>query len=320
MPAEPLVKLIFDFAHGDGVDHSAQVLWVGHDGAEVAYGDLKEGTVGTFETFAGHRWVVRGRRSHEILTETIASSEPEQRYTIDLAVPDAARHPGAAEAFGDEVTPGAWASVDGAQQFKRMPRRAGAHRVVLWRRLDAGGAELGTLQELEVRVETLWLWWLSGLWRRLSGVDQHLLWCTLTIMGAYNLDVFNSHWVSAALSRTLAATGLELSGPARRHPLGLLLCSLFFLGALVAAAVPLAEAWVVLYDPSSGDELKLGERDAFTRGASGRPGHPQPAHHLCAGGWTAQPVELREEKRRNARAGKLKAAILAAMAAFALRR
>ena len=132
-----------------------------------------------------------------------------------------------------------------------------------------------------------------------------------SVAAAYKLDL------SAAIPPWLASGIHARFG---RHPFMMLALLAAFVGAVVAAALPLTEASVLLYNTTTKVEVKLSEAAGLTREVSNRPGHAWPWVHGCDGAFEAEPAELRElRKRRRAQHGWLLAAAALVVAALAAR-
>ena len=178
--AEPLVTLSITLANG-GADAVAELVWVAANGDEQKYGEVRERATIKQETFAGHCWLLRGARTRQVLLRIEAQAQPAvQEHRIDADELPAA---GDAAADGDDATdtpdaadgadvPGCWVGSGGTCKFVRVPQRAGAARAPTWHELDADGNVVGTLSQVDVRVDTRWLWWAGALYRRLATMSN----------------------------------------------------------------------------------------------------------------------------------------------------
>ena len=112
MAADDLIKLEFSFVSG-GADRVAGLFWVNENGDEQKYADVHERGMLTQETFAGHRWVLKGARTNDVLLEVVAAAEPPvQSFRIDIDGEEAElvrpgrrrgeRAPAGGEGAGDE--------------------------------------------------------------------------------------------------------------------------------------------------------------------------------------------------------------------------
>ena len=243
--AENLVTLDLTFASGGGIETTLGAALRGADGNEQKYADLREHATLRQETFPGHKWVLVGRRTGEVQYElTAAANPPVQKHEIDLGGAAAAAGGVAADEEADAVA-GVWAGE--TYRFERVPRLAGQQRIS-WRSTENGGSP-ATLEQLEARVDTRWVWWMSEVMSRLSitGEAQYLIMSALTIASAYGLDTVSVPWPSWLREIALLA-GF------RRGPAGLVALILFVGGAVIAAAVPLRETSLHLYNSAAGTE------------------------------------------------------------------
>lgn len=179
-----LVTLQFHLRAAEG-DTSATLYYVSADGEEHRYAEIAVGGSHSQDTYAGHKWLLRGKETGTALATIEAAAQPSlQNITIDGAAIEGAADPtgappaGAAaggfgllsveeaEAEAVDAAAGAWLSANGAHRFERVARAAGQPRSrVLWRELGPDGAELGQYVQLAARVDTRWLWWASVIWR-----------------------------------------------------------------------------------------------------------------------------------------------------------
>ena len=84
-----MVTLEFEFASGGGVDNAASLMWVDDAGGEQRYMTIREHASASQETFAGHRWLVRGEQSGRVLLRAVAEAVPAvQRHRIDASQVD----------------------------------------------------------------------------------------------------------------------------------------------------------------------------------------------------------------------------------------
>ena len=111
----------------------------------------------------------------------------------------------------------------------------------------------------------------------------------LSIAGAYHLDFELPQWLSTASGGRL--------GP---NPFMLLLLISIIGGAVIAAAVPLRESTVLLYNAATRQEVRLNEWQGYTREPSNVPGRSNGWVGVCAGG--------RCRLRRNRREARVSAA------------
>ena len=174
---DALVVIEITLVNG-GIDNAAELVWVSDAGDEQKYTDIVARATVKQETFAGHRWMVRGLRSRQVLLRIEAQPHPAlQQFQIDVdAEPPSADDDDAAaateedaqmDAVDTEANPaeeGAWIGGEGLCQFVRVPPRRGGP--VVWRELDVDGNEAGRLTQLDARVDTRWLWWASSLYKR----------------------------------------------------------------------------------------------------------------------------------------------------------
>ena len=68
--------LELDFPPNWYLEGEADLLWVDDAGAETHYDQLVQGKSLQRETYAGHRWIVRGRSSREPLANVVAVAQP----------------------------------------------------------------------------------------------------------------------------------------------------------------------------------------------------------------------------------------------------
>lgn len=308
-----LVTLTFDFVSGNGVDRSASLYYLNDANEEQRYGEVHEHGTISQETFAGHRWIVRGNQSGAALLRVRAAAEPAtQHFQIEAAA-------GAGDGFDDEDEQpaggpeedaaegaGAWVATEGLSRFERVPRTAQTRRTQ-WRELDVSGNEVARLSQLEARVDTRWLWWLSAAFTALSSMShdrQYLMWSALSIFGAYQAELALPTWLTRQ-------TGLAAMGP---HPLMTLLVLATLAGATVAALVPLTEPTLLLYNPSSRAEVRLGSRAGHSREPADAPGRPRPWVFVCDGGFAPPPAEIRARLGRQQHHYLLAAGFVAAAA------
>lgn len=107
----------------------------------------------------------------------------------------------------------------------------------------------------------------------------------LSIAGAYHLDFELPQWLSTASGGRL--------GP---NPFMLLLLISIIGGAVIAAAVPLRESTVLLYNAATRQEVRLNEWQGYTREPSNVPGRSNGWVGVCAGGYATVPPELRAQR------------------------
>ena len=107
----------------------------------------------------------------------------------------------------------------------------------------------------------------------------------LSIAGAYHLDFTLPQWLTAQ-------TGGRL-GP---NPFMLLLLLLVLGGCIVAAAVPLRESTLLLYNARTRVEVRLNEWHGYTREPTNVPGRTNRWVGVCAGAYDTMPPELREQR------------------------
>ena len=167
MPAN-MVTLEISFASG-GADDSAKLYRKNDEGAEQQYAQVElRGTVRQ-ETFPGHRWLLRGAQTGNVLWEGVAAARPavqpivvhlRERAGDDEGEGEAAEAEAEAESEapgGASAPTGIWEGADGLYRFERLAR-AGRDGEVVWRQLDLSGQEVARLEQLEARVDTRWLW------------------------------------------------------------------------------------------------------------------------------------------------------------------
>ena len=71
------------------IDEAAELVWVSAEGVnEKKYGVILPRTTVKQETFAGHCWLVRGKRSQTVLLRITASEARVQKFDIDVDAPD----------------------------------------------------------------------------------------------------------------------------------------------------------------------------------------------------------------------------------------
>ena len=310
MAAENLVTLDLTFASGGGIETTLELRWRGDDGTEQKYADLREHATLRQETFPGHKWVLVGRRTGEVQYElTAAANPPVQKHEIDLGGAAAAAGGGVAADEEADAVAGVWAGD--SYRFVRVPRLAGQQRIS-WRSTENGGSP-ATLEQLEARVDTRWVWWMSEVMSRLSitGEAQYLIMSALTIASAYGLDTVSVPWPSWLREIALLA-GF------RRGPAGLVALILFVGGAVIAAAVPLRETSLHLYNAAAGTEVRLTDTRGFVRDPASRPGYTEPWREVCTGAFEVVPPDLRELRGRRGHHA-LFLAVLALGAAYRFR-
>ena len=117
-----------------------------------------------------------------------------------------------------------------------------------------------------------------------TGERQYLAMCALSVAGAYQLDISVPRWVHGV-------TGGRL-GP---NPIMLVFLLISLAGAVVAAAVPLLESTLLLYNSESRMEVRLREGRGHSREASDR---PRAWVAVCEGRFAPPPPELRELRAR----------------------
>jgi len=310
-----LITLEIQFA-ASVADDSARLFWV--DGPnEQGYGSVQLRATIRQETFPGHKWILKGEQSGNVIWECIAAAQPAvQVHTVRARPPVAAEADGegapaaaaaadgapvaAAAADGEaeqtEETAGAdgrWQDATGLHIFERLST-PGRHGETLWRQVDSSGRQTaGQLEQLEARVDTRWLWWtraiLSRVAPQITGEREHMLWCAVTIAAAYRLD-YSIAW-PAAIREAAARVGPQ--------PMALL-CALFLLVmCTVAAAVPLRDTSLVLYHPTERTEVRLADTHGYTRQPSNRPGYTNPWTVVAPGTFVTLPPDLKamREKR-----------------------
>ena len=292
-----VVTLEFEFASGGGVDNAASLMWVDDAGGEQRYMTIREHASASQETFAGHRWLVRGEQSGRVLLRAVAEAVPAvQRHRIDASQVDGAPDDGEEDNLAEQEpedaqeVAGRWIGGEGQARFERIARAARGRQGVQWNELDPSGAVVGRFWEREARVDTLWLWWMNAAFRSVSTISrdkEYLLMSALSILGAYHLDLALPNWLH------------RLSGGrAGPNPLMLLGVLLVLSGAVVAALVPLTETTVILYNPSSRAEVKLTSKTGFHREPSDAPDRPRPWLFVCDGGFEVVPPRLRALQAR----------------------
>ena len=293
------VTLVIEFVSGGAVDRAARLCWVNDADEERAYLDLQERATIRQETFPGHRWLVRGQTSNDVLLRMTANHNAEQRFRIDGDAADEVHNaqlaegvapntdPAAGEVQAEDADPaGTWVAVSGLARFERMARPAGSRRIE-WRELDSAGVETGRLHQVEVHVQTRWLWWLSAAWRQVQSASrghESLILPLLSVAAAYHVDFALPHWISQA-------TG-------GRIQLNTLLVLMFLVGTAAAAAFPLQESYVLLFNAATRTEVRLGDRQGHAREPSNRPGHAAAWLLVCEGGFHVMPLELRALRGR----------------------
>ena len=204
--------------HFDGPADAATLSWVGNDGAEVKYCEVRRGGEVRQETFPGHEWVLRSKGGGDELARFVAAAEPalqEHRVPADAAADAAdaagdARDGGAAarreeDVGGDEEEArAAWAGVD--CRFERLSRPDRRGRT-MWREIGPDGSEVGRHVQLEASCHTRWVWWLDQAFaqlRSLSNDREAYLFYAMTFASAWQLDSA-VHWPAPAREARLAA-------------------------------------------------------------------------------------------------------------------
>lgn len=175
----------------------------------------------------------------------------------------------------------------GMCKFVRVPRAFAGQPVTMWQELDADGAEAGSLRQLECRCDTRWLWWAGALYQRaasMSNEREYILMSALSVAGAYSLLDFA--WLSSLVGGRF--------GP---NPIMLLFLVLAVGGAVIAAAVPLRESTLLLYNPATRTEVRLNQRQGFTRDPSNVPGRVNAWVPVCEGAWEELPPELKAQHK-----------------------
>lgn len=280
-------------------DRSAKLCWLSEDGEEAPYIEVRVGASVRQETFAGHQWILRGCTSQEVLATFTAEPAPAvQQHTVGAG--EAAAGGGVPVPDTDEdkdEARGVWLADGGGSRFERCARRAGELHVV-WRELDAEGNEAARYEQLEVRCDTRWFWWMETLFTKIfniTGDQQHLLFSALTIAAAYNLD---ASFVAPPWARDITLK-LGLGS----NPLVALLLLVIIVGAVVAAALPLTSPTLILRNVSaSRTEVRLGSAAGFSREPSNRAGYSNPWDLVSAGSFETTPRDLREacaDRRRH---------------------
>ena len=166
-----------------GIDAAVDLVWASESGEEKKYAEIRQHATVRQESFAGHNWLVRGQRSRQVLLRMEAQAEPDvQQHRIDVdATPTQEQHEDAdatavAPAGNAEEAPedacGEWGSRDGTCKFVRVPRRDGSTQATAWRELDADAREVGALRQIELRVDTRWLWWLESAYKRVASMSS----------------------------------------------------------------------------------------------------------------------------------------------------
>jgi hypothetical protein len=236
------------------------------------------------------------------------------------AADDADRHPDVVGEDGaqpqaeraDGGSEGSWVSADGICTFQRLPSAGGGGgdgRAVLWRELDLDGRVAGTLEQVTARVDTRWLWWLRGAYAKLAALPhdkEYLLMCGLTLMSAYKLDLQLPVWMSGAMGGRL--------GP---NPLMMILTVACVAGAVVAAAIPLTDTTIELYNRQTRQSVRLSDKRGFTREPGHDPQRPRAWVPVCDGAWGVLPDDLRELRGQRTHHGLLVAAVVAWVASWA---
>jgi len=332
-----LVTLVVEFASGGGVDRVAALSWANENGEEQHYLDIQERATVRQETFPGHHWIVRGKRSHEVLLRIIAQPQPvEQHFRIDCDDPrrpppgdgflpgnaastdddhevadDTANDAGVVgahlEAEDEETGAGVWLGKDGLHRFERVPRPAGSRRVE-WKEVDVAGTEVARLWQVEARVTTRWMWWLSDAWKAATSMGhdkEFLFFSALSVAGAYKVDFALPDWI------------VRTTGGRLRSPLTSLAMLVFLLGVAVAAALPMQDSHVVLYNPGSRIEVRLGGRQGHSREPTNIPGRTAAWLLVCDGGFETTPQELRAQQGRKQHHVLVLAALVALLARLA---
>lgn len=179
---------------------------------------------------------------------------------------------------------GMWASLESDARFIRQPSRGEAR--IVWRELDDQGNEVASYEQVEVRCDTRWFWWMDGLFNQIlsiPGDQQHVVFAALSVAAAYQLDT----------SIDTRALGL---GP---NPLVAMMLFLVTLGAVLAAAVPLTKPLVLLRNLGpSRLEVRLDDAGGFSREPSNRPGYTNPWTAIAAGSFSSWPHDLRAKRAR----------------------
>ena len=102
-------------------------------------------------------------------------------------------------------------------------------------------------------------------------------------MGAYHLEFEPSRWLTSVSGGAL--------GP---NPFMLILLVLTTVGAVIAAAVPLLETTILLYNPASRTEVRLTEGQGYSREPTNIPGRVNKWVAVSKGAFESYPAEIAE--------------------------
>jgi hypothetical protein len=89
-----------------------------------------------------------------------------------------------------------------------------------------------------------------------------------------------------------------LGGRLGSNPLRLVCVLVVLFGAIVAAAVPIVESTVILYNAATRGEVRLNERRGLSREPPSVPGRPSNWVHVCNGTFAVAPSELTALRRQ----------------------
>ena len=209
---------------------------------------------------------------------------------------------------GDAGGCGLWVGENNACRFERVPSQD-TGGPAFWREQDLDGQVVGTLAQVDCRVETRWLWWASAAYRRAAGLShekEYLAMCLLSIAGAWNLDFRLPAWLGQLAGGHL--------GP---NPLMLVAVVVTLAGAAIAAAVPLTDATLILHNRQTQTEVRLTRGKGYSREVGHDPARPpRPWVAVCAGDFVTVPAELAAQEKQRAH----HAAVVAVVVAVGARR
>ena len=343
--AEALVTLKITLVGGD---EDASLFWCNEQsGEEQRYGDvIRYGAAASQETFAGHKWCVRGKTTGDALLRITAQAAPAlQEHRIDAGGEDAEFiRPGRARGERPSAA---------ARQVRRRDVAAenggsdgDAHAA------DESEPDATTNAEATVAAEGVWLGD-GGICRferqpARGGFDDAIYWREVDVDGREvgrlrqvdaRVDTQWLWWANAAYRRLagmshqteyFAMCALSIAGAYNidyklprwlseavggrlgPNPLMLLLLTAVVVGALVAAALPLTEATLFLRSTAHPPmEVRLSDAKGFSRELTPDPARPRAWMLVSNGGWATLPPDLAEMRSHRTHHAVLVAAAVA---------